>query len=262
MSLARYNLLIDLNGTCHIADNPTPGAVQAIEKLRAAQQRQPNRIDIRFCSNTSKESSHSLLSRLRRVGFGPDLVSSRDVFTSLDAAHRYVSCRQLRPLLLLSPSAQSVFKDDKHLASTCFFACADIDPENLDSDDNHRLRSRNAVVIGLCPVAAFGRTGEYGADEQVALIATLRALYHRSSEGAALLMGPGAFVAALEAASLCCASSTTVCGKPSQALLQECISGMVSANQVISDYTNIIIGDDSDADLGKGTLHNLVYVGC
>nr|CDI56358.1 conserved hypothetical protein [Melanopsichium pennsylvanicum 4] len=137
MSLARYNLLIDLNGTCHIADNPTPGAVQAIEKLRAAQQRQPNRIDIRFCT-----------------------------------------------------------------------------------------------------------------------------LYHRSSEGAALLMGPGAFVAALEAASLCCASSTTVCGKPSQALLQECISGMVSANQVISDYTNIIIGDDSDADLGKGTLHNLVYVGC
>lgn len=112
-------------------------------------------------------------------------------------------------------------------------------------------------------------------------------MYHRPSEGAPLSMGPGAFVSALEAACRRDADSTTVCGKPSQAFLQECIAGMIAADESMNDYTNIIvslryrldekfectfknsrgiplsilliplecekIGDDLDADLGKGT---------
>ena len=69
----------------------------------------------------------------------------------------------------------------------------------------------------------------------------IEALYHRPSEGSALSMGPGAFVAALEAASHRDASTTTVCGKPSQAFLQECIGGMIPANDAMSNYTNIIV---------------------
>lgn len=276
MSLPRYNLLIDLNGTCHIADTPTPGAIAAVQKLRAAQKQNPDGLHIRFCSNTSKESSQSLLSRLRRVGFGPELISSHDVFTSLDAAHRYVARRQLRPLLLLSQSAQSVFREDQDVAQSCFFPHAEMDPNKLSSDDQHRLRSCNAVVIGLCPGLMTQRwldeafrllSGEYGSSEQVALIATHRgrfrpcpklkrlfplltrthppasypALYHRPSEDVALSMGPGAFVAALEAASHRQASTTTVCGKPSQAFLQECVAGMIPENEAMSSYTNIIV---------------------
>ncbi|SPO25165.1 uncharacterized protein UTRI_02728_B [Ustilago trichophora] len=262
MSLPRYNLLIDLNGTCHIADTPTPGAIAAVQKLRAAQKQNPDGLHIRFCSNTSKESSQSLLSRLRRVGFGPELILSRDVFTSLDAAYRYVARRKLRPLLLLSQSAQSVFREDQDLAQSCFFPHAEMDPNKLSSDDQHRLRSCNAVVIGLCPGLMTQKwldeafrllSGEYGGSEQVALIATHRALYHRPSEDVALSMGPGAFVAALEAASHRQASTTTVCGKPSQAFLQECVAGMIPEDEAMSNYTNIIIGDDLDADLGNGT---------
>lgn len=337
MTRARYNLLIDLNGTCHIGDTPTPGAIEAVRKLRAAQQQCPDRLNLRFCSNTSKESASSLLSRLRRVGLDPDLVSAHDVFTSLDAAHRFVVRQKLRPLLLLSSSAQSVFKEDKEIAATCFFARAEVDPESLNIDDKLRLRSCNAVVVGLCPELmtqswldeAFRLlSGEHGGAEQVTLIATHRgrfrpspflpavslnakrlfllltrlkvnvyrlptsALYHRPSEGAALSMGPGAFVAALEAASHREASSTTICGKPSRAFLQECIAGMIPTDDAMSSYTNIIvrrlrirsdklavlsarlpadtrssgllkcyeciiglgkIGDDLDADLGKGT---------
>lgn len=54
-------------------------------------------------------------------------------------------------------------------------------------------------------------------------------------------MGPGAFVAALEVASHRDADSTTVCGKPSEAFLQECIAGMIPENEQMSDYTNIIV---------------------
>ena len=183
MKPTRFNLLIDLNGTCHIGDTPTPNAIEAIRSLRSAQKQYPGRLNIRFCSNTSKESSHSLLKRLRRVGLDESLVSSHDVFTSLDATHRYVARRQLRPLLLLSPSAQSVFKEDLDLAKTSFFARAELDPETLSVDDRTLLQSCNAVVIGLCPELMTQKwldeafrllSSEYGATEQVALIATHR----------------------------------------------------------------------------------------
>lgn len=189
MASARYNLLIDLNGTCHIADTPTSGAIEAIRSLRAAQQHNPGRLNFRFCSNTSKESSHSLLSRLRRVGIGADLVSSHDVFTSLDAAHRFVARRQLRPLLLLSPSAQSAFREDKEIAASCFFARAEIDPERLSSDHKQLLQSCNAIMIGLCPELMTSKwldeafrllSGEYGGNE-VALIATHRGRFRHFS---------------------------------------------------------------------------------
>ncbi|CBQ70976.1 conserved hypothetical protein [Sporisorium reilianum SRZ2] len=249
MTAPRYNLLIDLNGTCHIGDKPTEGAVEAIQKLRAAQQKHQGRLNIRFCSNTSKESSSSLLSRLRRVGLGADLVSAHDVFTSLDAAKRLVSRRKLRPLLLLSSSAQSSFTEDPTLAEACFLARPEVDPATLSPDEKSRLGSCNAVVIGLCPELMTQKwldeafrllSGEYGATEQVALIATHRAMYHRPSEGAPLSMGPGAFVAALEVACRRNADSTTVCGKPSQAFLQECIAGMIAADESMNDFTNII----------------------
>ncbi|GAC98821.1 haloacid dehalogenase-like hydrolase domain-containing protein 2 [Pseudozyma hubeiensis SY62] len=250
MDSTRYNVLIDLNGTCHISDEPTPGAVEAMQKLRAAQHKFPDRLNLRFCSNTSKESSHSLLSRLRRVGFGADLVTAHDVFTSLDAAIRLVSRRNLRPLLLLSSSAQASFMEAEPLAKACFFASPELDPARMSAEQRFRLRACNAVVVGLCPELMTQKwldeafrllSGEYGATQQVALIATHRALYHRPSEGAPLSMGPGAFVAALEAACHRDASSTTICGKPSEAFLRECIAGMMSrAEERMDSYTNII----------------------
>lgn len=192
MRSARFNLLIDLNGTCHIGDTPTLGAVQAIQRLRAVQQQQPDRVNIRFCSNTSKESSSSLLSRLRRVGLGAELVGSSGVFTSLDAAYRLVARQKLRPLLLLSQSAQTAFRGDDTLARDCFFAHADLDPERLDAQNAAKLRSCDAVVVGLCPELMTSKwldeafrllAGEYDAKQSVALITTHRGTF-KSMSGA------------------------------------------------------------------------------
>ena len=183
MDKPRYNILIDLNGTCHIGDDPTPGAIEAIQQLRAAQHEHKDRLNIRFCSNTSKESSSSLLSRLRRVGLGSDLVSAHDVFTSLDAANRFVARRKLKPLLLLSPSAQSSFMENEDVAAACFFARPELDPATLNAEQRSRLQSCNAVVIGLCPELMTQKwldeafrllSGEHDATQQVVLIATHR----------------------------------------------------------------------------------------
>jgi len=87
-------VLIDVSGTLHVGSTPTPGAVDAFRKL------QENSIPFRLCSNTSKESTASLVSRLDSLGFkgleragkvhpksdnGKALRNSRLVWTSIGA---------------------------------------------------------------------------------------------------------------------------------------------------------------------------------
>ena len=55
-------LLIDLSGTLHVAHEATPGAGAALQALRDAG------VFVRFCSNTSKESSTYGLSHHKQYG--------------------------------------------------------------------------------------------------------------------------------------------------------------------------------------------------
>jgi ribonucleotide monophosphatase NagD (HAD superfamily) len=77
-------LLIDLSGTLHIGSNPTPGAVEALRKLRSAQ------IPFRFCSNTSKESTTVLCDTLRKIGFDVNThhAAQQEVWTSIGAVKK------------------------------------------------------------------------------------------------------------------------------------------------------------------------------
>lgn len=179
----RYNLLIDLNGTCHVGDTPTKDAVKAIAMLREAQTHSGHRINIRFCSNTTKESTPSLLQKLRRASFGADLIKETDLFTSLEAARQLVKRTKLSPLLLLSDSASSTFAMDETIASRCFFAKARQSPDELSAEARSHLHGRDSVIIGLCPELmtqawldeAFRLvSGEYNAEKPAALIATHR----------------------------------------------------------------------------------------
>lgn len=86
-------LLIDLSGTLHVGSSPTPGAVAALRKLRAA------RIPFRFCSNTSKESKADLCTRLRHIGFE---VQDREIWTSLGAVKSLLEERGLKRYVALS----------------------------------------------------------------------------------------------------------------------------------------------------------------
>lgn len=73
-------------------------------------------------------------------------------------------------------------------------------------------------------------------------------------------MGPGAYVAALEAASRRKADDTIVCGKPSKTFLETCLNSMhqeqagSQQQQDTGEERNIIVGDDVDADLGGGAI--------
>ena len=100
-------LLIDLNGTLHVGSKPTPGAVDALKRLRAAkipfvfwyverlEQLSSNEedADAQTSSNSTKESTASLLGNLQTMGFEAE---ERELLTSLGACRALVDQRGLK----------------------------------------------------------------------------------------------------------------------------------------------------------------------
>jgi len=237
-------ILIDLSGTLHIGNTPTPGAVEALQRLRHAA------VPFRFCSNTSKESTAALRGRLSGMGFE---VRSEDpkeeVWTSIGAIKRCLETKQIkRPYFLLSNSAR----------------------EECSSTSEHNIEiPYDAVVVGLAPSmftyehlnTAFRiLVGEHETQRSisskpaVSFIATHKAKYIGSSDGA-LSLGPGPFVACLENAS---GLQAEIVGKPSRSFFQTVIdnfqSGELDNNTGESGSCIAVIGDDIEADLGEGAL--------
>jgi len=76
-----------------------------------------------FLSNTTKESRHSLVKRLWKLGLD---IPNEKIFTSLTATHSFLKQHNLRPFCMLSDDAKTDFED-------------------LQQDDP------NCVVVGLAP---------------------------------------------------------------------------------------------------------------
>ncbi|CEL58241.1 Haloacid dehalogenase-like hydrolase domain-containing protein 2 OS=Bos taurus GN=HDHD2 PE=2 SV=1 [Rhizoctonia solani AG-1 IB] len=245
-------LLIDLSGTLHIGKDALPGAVNALRRARQAG------IPVRFCSNTSKESTSSLVKSLDKMGFEIQL---HEVFTSLGAAREIVRKQKLNPFFLISTSAMEEFPEHKR---------------------SHNVYNHDAVVIGLAPeelsyenmnVAFRILTGERPNDttacgkdrvhKPAPLIAMHRASYVRSPDGA-LSLGPGPFVAALETAANVKAH---ILGKPTRQFFETTLESLsrdgiekevwMNAHPGHSDSPSrciVIIGDDINNDLGEGAI--------
>ncbi|KAH7923188.1 hypothetical protein BV22DRAFT_1106226 [Leucogyrophana mollusca] len=233
-------LLIDISGTLMIGSTPTPGAVQALARLREA------RVSFRFCSNTSKESTDFLRKRMLEAGF--DVPSSckhkQEVWTSIGAVKGFMESKNLRrPYFLLSESAQQ-----ECTISPSYVADAPYD----------------SVIVGLAPAlfsydylnAAFRiLMGEHESQKriqskrEIPLIALHKARYLESSDNA-LSLGPGPFVAALENAS---GLRAEVIGKPSRNFF-ETVIGDFNSDELGPNDCVAVIGDDVQADLGDGAI--------
>ncbi|KAK2465845.1 hypothetical protein APHAL10511_001486 [Amanita phalloides] len=240
-------LLIDVSGTLQVGASPTPGAVQALKELRLAG------IPFRLCSNTSKESTQSLLARMKAQGFDirDEEQGIKELWTSIGAVKQ--ALKQLgrsRPYLLLSPSAREEL--------------VDVPPE----DDE--MANYDSVVVGLAPSiftygnlnAAFrvlvgeGRDRFIGATEgnnlsghrpNISLIATNKARYIHDGR---LSLGAGPFVAALEYAA---GIQAHIVGKPTKSFFEMVIDDLGNAANS-REGVIAIIGDDVESDLGEGAL--------
>ncbi|KAK7095941.1 haloacid dehalogenase-like hydrolase domain-containing protein 2 isoform X2 [Littorina saxatilis] len=202
-------VLVDLSGTIHIDDTEIPGSLDALERLRKSD------VNIKFVTNTTKESKRVLHERLCQLGF---TIAADEIFTSLTAARKLIEQKNVRPLLMV---------DDKALE----------DFEGIPRENP------NAVVVGLAPDkfdyntmnAAF-RLMLDGAP----LIAIHKARYYKRKDGLAL--GPGPFVTALEYST---DRKAEVVGKPEAAFFLEAVKDFgCDAAQCV------MIGDDARDDVG------------
>lgn len=83
-------------------------------------------MDIKFLTNTTKESGSFLHNRLKNLGF---TLEKEEIFSSLIAARNLIKENNLKPMLFLEPEALEDFKE------------VELNPEETP----------NAVVIGLAP---------------------------------------------------------------------------------------------------------------
>ncbi|XP_067621837.1 haloacid dehalogenase-like hydrolase domain-containing protein 2 isoform X5 [Eurosta solidaginis] len=182
--------LIDLSGTLHIEDSPTPNAVEGLRRLRE------KNIHIKFVTNTTKESRKTLHKRLRKIGFE---LEANEIFSSLTAAANYVKNEGLNPFFLLSEDARSEFD----------FV-----------DDSRELDS---VVVGLAPREFHYENLNKAFNLLIAnktnrLVAIHQGKYYKRNDGLAL--GPGAFIKGLEYAA---STSSVLIGKPNEYFFQNAI---------------------------------------
>lgn len=217
-------ILVDLSGTLHIENEEIPGSVEALKRLRKS------KLNVKFVTNTTKESQRLLFERLKNLGFD---IEPREIFSSLTAAVKLIKQNSYRPLLM-------------------------VDERSLEDFKGIETKDANAVVVGLAP-----EKFQYDILNQAfrllldgaPLIAIHKARYYRAGSG--LSLGPGPFVTGLEYAADCKAE---VVGKPEKAFF-------LSAVEEFQCQPNecIMIGDDVKDDINGaqscGMLGILVQTG-
>ncbi|KAL5522164.1 hypothetical protein ACEPAF_2021 [Sanghuangporus sanghuang] len=230
-------LLVDLSGTLHVGSNAVPGAANALKRIHQTG------IPVRFCSNTSKESTASLRAKLIKMGFE---VNDGELWTSLGVLKDVVKMKNLRkPLFLLSESAMEEF------------------PEFTDVSTSSLHTDHDSVVIGLSPshfnydtlTKAFrvlSSNQDSPTSHGPSLITTHKAKYIRTPDGE-LSLGPGPFVAALEYA-IGGGLRAEVIGKPSKDFFERVIASIPSQSPKLKYDEIAIIGDDIESDLGGAAV--------
>ena len=171
-------LLVDLDGTLYVGDEPVEGAREAVGKLRAGG------LELRYVTNTTRKPRRAVAKHLLSLGFE---VEEAEIFTPARAAAALIKDRSCFPLV-----------DESLLEDLGGITLTDDRPDHVligDLGEGFTYDRLNAAFRCLMD----------GAE----LIALQKNRYWRREDGLALDVGP--FVAALEHAS---GKISTVVGKP------------------------------------------------
>jgi HAD superfamily hydrolase (TIGR01458 family) len=196
----------------YVEEEPIPGAVGALDRLRASP------LGLRFVTNTTAYSRERTLAKLARLGF--DVADSELVTPAALAVRHCLDGGRRRVALIMN----SEVKRD-------FAALEEVD------------EGSDAVIVGdLGP--AFGYDVLNHAFRQVMngaeLIALQKNRYWLRGDGLSLDVGP--FVAALEFAT---GREAYVVGKPARAFFDNAV-----ADLGVSGAAATMVGDDIESDIG------------
>ena len=210
-------VLIDLGGVVYQGNDVLPGAIEAIERLKASDR------PIRFLTNTTSVPLTAIVSKLQSL----DIPASRgEIFTPVAAARAYIATHDLEPHFLMRPSLREDFEGVANGAKPAVIIA--------DARDGFSYANVNA---------AFRRL-EAGAE----LIALASNRMFVDDDGQ-LSLDVGAFVAALEYAS---GRRATVIGKPSPDFFH-----LAVADMGLTPADVVMIGDDAEFDVAAARTAGL-----
>jgi len=183
-------LLVDLDGTLYVGDEPVEGAREAIGKLKSSG------LVLRYVTNTTRKPRREVSEHLRSLGFEVD---EAEIFTPARAAVVLIGEKSCFPLV-----DESLLEDLAGITLT-------------EDHPNHVLVGDLGEGFTYGRLNAAFRCLMDGAE----LIALQRNRYWRREDGLALDVGP--FVAALEYAT---GKSATVVGKPERGFFQHALEDL------------------------------------
>jgi HAD superfamily hydrolase (TIGR01458 family) len=218
-----HGVLFDLDGVLYVDSQPVPGAVKAIEKIRASGR------TCRFITNTSTLSLTTLEKKIRALGFP---VERSEIISAPQAALRLLRTTGMRAHLLLEDDVKADF--------------AGIPQASMEDAEALVLGDTGAVWTHDCLDRMFNAIMR-GAR----LIAVHKNRFWQTERG--LRMDIGGLVASLE---YCAGVQAWVMGKPSADFFAFALRDMG-----LPPEQAVIVGDDIDADIGGGQsagLHGIL----
>jgi HAD superfamily hydrolase (TIGR01458 family) len=216
-------LLVDLDGTLYIGDQPIPGAVEAMRRI------DDGGIPFRYVTNTTRKPRRAVAEALRTMGF--PMHASRGeslVYTPAVAAARLLLDRRVHALVaepLLEDLHGALLTDWEPEYVLVGDLGAGFTYERLDRAFRHLM-------------------------DGAKLVALQKNRYWQKEDGPSLDAGP--FVAALEYAS---GKEATVVGKPEKAFYEAALGEIgLEARRVA------MVGDDAEADVAGARAAALLGV--
>ncbi len=216
-ALALKLVMLDLDGTLYIGDQPIPGAHEALAQLRA------RGLQLRFITNTTTKTQQQLVAHLRGLGFN---LQEHELISAPVAARLALEQLQLeqgRPLRIWPVVAETIKPD---------FAGFSWDEESPDY-----------IVLGdigecwdLPLINRLFKVMHSGAQ----LIALHKNRFWQTAAG--LHVDIGFFVAGLE---YVCSKPALAMGKPNSDFFQR-----VLASAGVTAAETAMVGDDIDSDVG------------
>ncbi|MGW6403985.1 HAD-IIA family hydrolase [Streptomyces sp. NPDC055134] len=218
-------VLIDIDGVLTVSWEPLPGAVEAMERLRAAG------LPLALVTNTTSRTRASICSRLAEAGFP---VTVDDILTA--------------------PAVTAAYLREHHPGARCLLLNAGDIQDDLTGvtlvDEPERHSGADADTTGDVDVVVVGGAGNefgYAALNRVFhhlqrgahLVAMHRNLYWRTADG--LDLDAGAFLLGLERAARVEARIT---GKPSEAFFAAALAHLGA-----EPSTTLMVGDDIESDV-------------
>lgn len=210
-------VLLDLDGTLYVGNEPIPGAVESIQQLRR------RNIALRFLTNTTTKSQSQLVAQLRAMDFELD---DSELISAPVAAKLEVQALQQQAgrSLGIWPVVADAIKED--------FAEFTLD----ESTPDYIILGDIGDAWDLSLINRLFNAMHSGAE----LIALHKNRFWQTREG--LKADIGFFVAGLE---YVCSKNARVMGKPNRDFFQRVLD---SAN--VAATNTLMVGDDIDSDIG------------